>query len=284
MNENRFLFKFYYVGVKKFHGSQRQSQRQGQGYLTIEDCIIHALKKRNYMNDSKLSGFEVASRTDRFVSARCNVFSFISKREPFLMEINSALPKEIGIWAHAKVPIDFLARSNAIYRHYKYIVPNKFECSNNSCSIDFNLMHDASKSLEGRHDFLNFSKKSEKEVKTVRDMDSVKISIDNGFIIFDFKSRAFLRQQVRRMVKKILELGTGDFEYQNFLKLFDTTKYVSYEPANPTGLILWDIKYSNAIKFKVDVKSKERMENYCELQEMRYNLKAKLFKLLNQEV
>ena len=277
MESRRYLLKFYYIGIgtKNFYGSQRQ-----RNLLTIEECLINALNEKNYIKDAKSSGFEVASRTDRFVSARAAVFSFITKKKPILMEINSELPKEIGIWACSKVKKDFLSRFNAIYRHYKYIVPEPLDYIQKNSNVDLNLIRKVCKELEGQHDFINFSKQGKEEEKTVRNMDSVKISINNDFLVFDFKSKAFLRQQIRRMVKKILELGKGEIEYDDFLKLFDVSKQFLYQPADPSGLILWDIKFDDNIKFEVDIKSKKRMETYFLNQELKFGLKKQLFRIL----
>jgi len=279
MESRRYLLKFYYRGRKKFHGSQRQ-----KNLLTIEECLINALNEKNYIKDAISSEFEVASRTDRFVSARANVFSFITTKKPILMEINSVLPKEIGIWACSKVKKDFLSRFNAIYRHYKYIVPEPLDyIQKNSNVFDLNLIRKACKELEGQHDFKNFSKPGKEEEKTVRNIDSVKISINNDFLVFDFKSKAFLRQQIRRMVKKILELGKGEIEYDDFLKLFDVSNQFLYQPADPSGLILWDIKFNDNIKFEVDIKSKKRMETYFLKQELKFGLKKQLFRILQTD-
>jgi len=266
----RYMFKFYYISGKKYYGSQRQ-----QNLLTIEEGILNALKEKNYIDKHEISGFEVASRTDRFVSARGAAFSFISEKKPILMEINSALPKNIGIWACVKVPIDFHLRFNAITRHYKYVLIND--------ALDLDIIKKACKELEGNHDFINFSKRDKEEKKTIRDMDFVSVNKVDGYLVFDFKSRAFLRQQVRRMVKKIIELGKGEIEYNDFLKLFDASSYYSYEPVDPLGLILWDIEYDNSIKFRIDPKSVKRMEKYFQIQEKKTGLKHQLFKLLQHD-
>ncbi|MFX0074835.1 MAG: tRNA pseudouridine synthase A, partial [Candidatus Hermodarchaeota archaeon] len=200
MEKTRYLFKFYYIGSKKYYGSQRQLN-----YDTIEQSLITALQKKNYIHDIKQSGFEVASRTDRYVSARGSAFSFSTDKAPNLMEINSVLPKHIGVWAFAKIPLDFLSRFNAVVRHYKYFIPYAQK------SYDIKMMKKACKTLEGRHDFKNFSKYDKDEDKTVRDLMQASLKIDGDFIIFDFKSRAFLRQQIRRMIAKILEIGLGRF-------------------------------------------------------------------------
>jgi tRNA pseudouridine38-40 synthase len=275
---SKFLFKFYYIGRNKYYGSQRQPN-----FLTIEQSILNALKIKEYIHKINNSQFEFASRTDRYVSARGACFSCILEKPPILMEINSALPEEIGIWAYSDVPIEFSSRYNAILRHYTFIVPFPISHFEMTTGININLMKKACKELEGRHDFANFSKKEAKEKNTVRDMVSVILSIKEDFLYFQFKSRAFLRQQVRRMIKKILELGLGEIYYDDFLSLFDTSKEISYQPADPTGLILWDIKYDEKVIFKIDFKSKERMKNYFNARKMHYNFKTHLFRVMQQD-
>lgn len=267
----------YYIGSAKFYGSQRQKNR-----LTIEEVILNGLITKRYINDLKRSGIEFASRTDRFVSARASSFSFMSKKEPILMEINSALPKSIGVWAYSEVPLNFSSRYNAILRHYKYIVPESPLLLQKQYSQNLKIMEKACRELEGTHDFINFSKRVKKEKKTVRELKVVKMTIDKDLIIFDFLSKAFLRQQIRRMVQKILELGRGQITYDNFLSLFDHSKEVSYQGADPRGLILWDIIYDKNIKFLEDKKSKERMKNYFFNKELYHHFKYHLFRIFQQ--
>lgn len=250
--------------------------------LTIEDSILDGLLSTRYIKDFKRSGIEFASRTDRFVSARSSSFSFISKKEPILMEINSALPKNIGVWAYSEVPLDFSSRYNAILRHYKYIVPKSPLLLQKQYSQNLELMEKACKELEGIHDFINFSKREKGDKKTVRELKKVKMTIDNDLIIFDFLSKAFLRQQVRRMVQKILDLGRGQITYDNFLSLFDKSKEISYQAADPRGLILWDIIYDKNIKFIEDKKSKERMKSYFFNKELSHHFKYHLFRIFQQ--
>jgi tRNA pseudouridine38-40 synthase len=276
-NAKRYLFKFYYTGSKKFFGSQRQKD-----LLTVEGCLLNTLKETKYIESMERSKIEFASRTDRFVSAKGNAFAFNTLKLPILMEINRALPNEIGLWAYREVPQNFFSRYNAVYRHYKYIVPQTLTFLKKKKNIDVNLMHKACKKLVGKHNFRNFAKIEKSEKKFIRDMDSVNLSILNDYIVFDFKSRAFLRQQIRRMVRKILELGIGDINYEQFLKLFDDSIDMSDQPADPKGLILWDVKYDDSIKFKIDLKSKERLNHYFLIQENRYAHKQQLFRILQQ--
>ncbi|MBD3254429.1 MAG: tRNA pseudouridine(38-40) synthase TruA [Candidatus Lokiarchaeota archaeon] len=276
MKEQRFLFKFYYIGTKKYYGSQRQ-----KNLLTIEGSLIEVLKTLKYINSIRDSDVEFASRTDRGVSALGAALTFVPLRKPYLIEINSMLPKEIGIWAYAKVPKNFLSRYNAIFRHYKYLVPIP-DRDNGGRGLDFKLMQKARKILLGTHNFLNFSKKGKKEVKTIRTIDFIDIRRRGKYLIFDFKSRAYLRQQIRRMVKKIMELGLGEISYDDFLSLLDASKYISYEPADPTGLVLWNIEYDKSIIFKIDPKSFDRMNKYFLNQKRAYHHKYELFKTLQE--
>ena len=140
---------------------------------------MDALIKKKYIHDIKSSGFEAASRTDRFVSARGAAFSFISLKKPILMEINSILPNEIGLWAYASVGINFSSRFNAIYRHYRYIVPQPIKFLGKSSNLNFELMNKACKELEGTHDFKSFAKRDKYVKNTIRSILSAKMTIEN---------------------------------------------------------------------------------------------------------
>ena len=275
MEFQRYVFKYYYIGNKYFFGSQRQ-----KNIPTIEDCLIKALEKKDYITNFKDSSFEAASRTDRLVSARGATFSFITNKKPILIEMNTALPKEIGIWAFSRAPMNFSSRKNAICRHYKYIVPQSLKYFQKKYEINIDIMKKACKELEGVHDFANFCKKENNEKKTEKRVDLVEMTVQKNRLIFDFKSKSFLRQQIRRMVKKILELGKGEINYNDFLNLLNSKNYYSYQPADPSGLLLWDIIYDNSIKFQTDLKSKERMEHYFLSQKQKYQHKFQLFNIL----
>ena len=138
IENHRYLFKFYYIGKKKFHGSQRQKDLS-----TIEGYIIEKLIKKKYIKNIENSGIEFASRTDKFVSASGATFSCLTNKKPILIEINSKLPKEIGIWAFTKVPRDFSSRYHALLRHYKYIVPENLSHLQNHFKIDLDIMNKA---------------------------------------------------------------------------------------------------------------------------------------------
>lgn len=271
----KYLFKLYYIGLEKYYGSQRQPN-----FLTIEDVLIDVLKKREYIENVDLNEFEVSSRTDRYVSARGSTFSCIIEKEPVLMELNSFLPKEIGIWAYSKVNREFSSRHNAKMRHYRYIFKEPLSYMKKNYNFTLDIIRKGCKQFEGIHNFQNFSKRSEEPKLLTRTIKRAEFKIINDYLIFDFESQGFLRQQIRRMVKKLLELGKGELDYGEFLDLFNPETFHSYQPANADGLILWDIKYDQNIKFKIDKKSKKRMGDYFIKQKFEHGLKYQLFNTL----
>ncbi len=275
--KSKFLFKIYYIGTDEYYGSQRQPS-----FMTIEERVLNALKSRGYIQNIEKSKFEFASRTDRYVSARGACFTCITEKVPIPMEINTALPEEIGIWAYSEVPLEFSSRFGAVLRHYVYIVPFPISYFKKTSGIDIDLMKRACRELEGHHDYANFSKKEDDRIITIRDMDSVKLSIHDDHLFFQFKSKAFLRQQVRRMVKKVIELGIYKISFKQFIDLFDVSKENSYQPADPEGLILWDIKFDEKVNFIIDPKSKERMDKYFIKKKLDYLQKYHLFRTLQQ--
>ncbi|MFX1419203.1 MAG: hypothetical protein ACFE9N_09815 [Promethearchaeota archaeon] len=278
MVNSKFLFKIYYIGTNQYHGSQRQPDLP-----TIEQCFLTVLENKGYISEIENSEFEFASRTDRFVSARGACFTCIVRKKPILMEINSNLPREMGIWAYSKVPFDFSSRYQAVLRHYIYVVPTPLSYIQKTSGIDLSIMEKACKELKGRHDFINFSKRESESINTIKDMVSATLAIKDEYIIFEFKSKSFLRQQIRRMVKKILELGTHEITYDDFINLFNISEIISYQPADPKGLILWDTEYDKKIKFITDPKSIERMDNFFSSKKLIHRFKYNLFRFLQKD-
>ena len=66
----RVAIKFAYDG-KQFHGYARQPKLK-----TVEGELLKALVKHGFIEDIKESIFRSASRTDKDVSALCNVVGF----------------------------------------------------------------------------------------------------------------------------------------------------------------------------------------------------------------
>jgi len=156
--------KVAYIGTN-FHGFQRQPNHR-----TVEGEIIYTLKKLGYIDDLDSSKFKIAGRTDKGVHSLGNVISFISNREVIVNQINNKLPEDIQIIAKAPVRYGFKPRY-AQSKHYRYVF---FE--NN---INISLMNELARVFEGKHDFINFSKRNKSKKTTIRTIDKIEILNNN---------------------------------------------------------------------------------------------------------
>jgi tRNA pseudouridine38-40 synthase len=236
--------KVAYIGTN-FHGFQRQPNHR-----TVEGEIIYALKKADYVEDLKKSYFSIAGRTDRGVHALGNVISFMSEKEVIINQINDHLPADIQILAKVPVHYGFKPRY-ALKRHYKYIISentNKYPLlweldmpADNE--FDLEKMMEAASYFEGTHNFINFSKRSERN--PLRTVDEVKVSKNGEVIVIDVVGESFLWNMVRKMVKTILEVGNGKIKPLDIIEMLNPENNIPLKPMVPENLILMDVIYKN---------------------------------------
>lgn len=154
----KIALKVAYIGTN-FHGFQRQPNHR-----TVEGEIIHALRKLGYIDDLADAKFEIAGRTDRGVHSLGNVISFMSDKKIMLNQINNKLPKDIQIIAKAPVRYGFKPRYVKC-KHYRYIFFEK--------DLNIEAMKKLAELFKGKHNFTNFSKKSQKS--PIRNVNDIKV-------------------------------------------------------------------------------------------------------------
>lgn len=233
----RVALKVAYLG-NEYHGFQRQPN-----LITVEGCLIKALKEASLIEDAKQSQFRIGGRTDKGVHALGNVISFISEEKVIPNRINRYLPPSIRIWGIARVPFGFKPRY-AYCRHYRYIIMNH-------CSKPLNLrkMRSASHIFEGTHNFHNFAKKNEKDPQ--RRIYKIQVSKQDSHVLVDVWGESFLWNMVRRMVRVILDVGKENIEIDQVSELLNPEIPANINPMPPEGLILMDIQYKD-IHFEYD--------------------------------
>jgi tRNA pseudouridine38-40 synthase len=245
--------KVAYIGTD-FHGFQRQPDLK-----TVEGELIDALKNANLIDDLKDSGYAIAGRTDRGVHALGNVVSFRTPEEVVINQINDFLPKNIRILAKARVRFGFKPRF-AKSRHYRYVLVNR-------AGLDLNKIKDASKVLQGTHDFSNFSKRSERN--PVRKVDDIEISTDNNILIIDVIGESFLWNMVRKIAAVLFRVGNEELSINKLQTFFDPSTSAAIAPMPPEGLILMDTIYEG-ITFQYDEYAKNKFLSALE-EEYIYN-------------
>ena len=168
-----------------FFGFQRQSERS-----TVEGAIVKSLLAIGAIDSVENSAFRSSSRTDRGVSAICNIVSFSTAfpTKSLCAAMNSNMR---CVWAYgvSEVPDDFNPRW-ARQRWYRYHLPG--------AGRDVRLVKRLATRFEGEHDFSAFARKSDRD--PVRTIDSIDVAEHGHLILLDFRAESFLWNMIRRIV------------------------------------------------------------------------------------
>ena len=242
----RISLKFGYNG-KDFSGYARQP-----GARTIEGEIIKALQKTTMITDEKDGRLQVASRTDKRVSACGNVIALDTdfRKSEILAALNAHL-KEIWVYGLAQVPDDFNPR-HAKERWYRFHVFDE--------DVDIKDIQEIVNLFVGRHDFFNFAKTDERD--PVRTIDSISVIKEKNLITIDFKAQSFLWHMVRRIVKAVMDTTKGKLNLHDVKNALDTKKKMDFGIARPEPLILMDVRYD--FEFGFDEMNLKRMKRNLE--------------------
>ena len=105
-------------------------------------------------------------------------------------------------------------------------------------------MRKGSKILFGTHDFSTFRASNCYSKSPIRTLKNIKIKKNNDKIIMIFKSKSFLRNQVRSMVGCLKYLGENKWSLKKFKEAFNAkSRKECAPPAPPEGLYLAKVIY-----------------------------------------
>jgi len=164
----------------------------------------------------------------------------------YVLLLNRVLPISIRVSGWTPVLPDFSARFGCRGRCYRYLFVKR--------DLDLGVMKEAAQRFRGVHDFRNFCKIDATSVKTwVREVRHFTVVLvqkgeDMGEDIWAFEIRgsAFLRSQVRMMVKVLFLIGKGLEKPEVITELLDVEKYkqrpaYTLAPAEP--LVLYSCQF-----------------------------------------
>ena len=241
--QRRVAFKIAYLGWS-YDGLAVQDSTNN----TIEYHLFQALHKSRLITDRTLSNFNRCGRTDKGVSALCQVVALnvrsnlpidhpdailpmsgadkVISKVPldqwlnhqhelnYAKMLNGLLPKDIRVLGWAPVHKEFSARFDCKFRQYKYFFPRG--------DLDLDKMQQAAQLLVGGHDFRNLCKVDPNKgfqsfIRRVLEVsvgpadDSVSPdSMDKrDMCVFMVKGTAFLWHQVRCMMQVLFMVGQG---------------------------------------------------------------------------
>lgn len=244
----RYAIQVAYDGLR-YHGFVRQP-----GLPTVEGELLRAFQGCGLFERPSEARYRVASRTDRWVSALGQVVAFDSVKFPELEEVNSWLPEDITCLAVQEVDPRFNPRRRATRKHYRYFWVARE-------SLDLGKIKRAAELLVGVHDFSNFCKR-ERGRSTVVELERAKVK-GKRTLVFDFIGKAFLWQQVRRMVNALVQVGGGKLELDEFKKLISREVERPVPPAPAHGLILVEIEFKG-LRLEPDPGALKRFSKYLQ--------------------
>jgi len=233
-----------YDGLR-FAGSQ--VQKRGP---TVQGELEAALRK--------LTGEHLrvafAGRTDAGVHARGQVAAFTTpsalETDVFVRGLNASLPEDVAIRRAVEVPPGFDPRRQAAGRTYRYVIYNapvrsplhRGRAWHVAGPLDLAAMREAAAGLIGERDFAAFSRRE--DVNTVRCLRRCEIERRGPLVTVELEADAFLRQQVRRTVGALVQVGAGRLSVAQFRRLLRQAEPASAGPLAPAqGLCLLRVTY-----------------------------------------
>jgi len=237
-----------YVGTK-FVGWQKQLKGKSI-QKEIEYSLSKLLKQKIMIYGS--------GRTDSGVhaiqqSAHFDTKSKIQEIKKLIKSLNFFLnPKKISIINVYKRKKQFHARFSAKERVYKYFIINRLaepSLENERAwhirkKLDIKLLKKGAKKLVGTHDFSTFRASNCYAKSPIKKINKITIKNVNKKIQIEFRSKSFLRNQVRSMVGCLKYLAENKWNINKFEHVFKSKKRSKCAPPAPAhGLFLYKVIY-----------------------------------------
>jgi tRNA pseudouridine38-40 synthase len=244
---NRYKIKIQYDG-SNFSGFQSQKDNSG-----IQNKIESSIRMLNNKDSVKLYG---ASRTDSGVHALGQVAHFdlntnLSEND-LKKAINARLEKEIRISDVRIVDNDFHSRFNARSKEYNYyctLDENPLDVRNHYYvkNVNIEILNNISQLIIGEHDFLSFSKFSNKENNRCVILKSEWIlDRSNKKLLYIVRGNRFLHHMVRYLVGTMIATAQNKMTKKEFKRLLaEPIKDAKIYKSPAKGLILKEIFYED---------------------------------------
>jgi len=228
-----------------------QIQKKGNSVQKFVQSVISKIVKK----EVSLVG---SGRTDAGVHARGQSAHFecekkIINSDKFIKSLNFFLnKKQISITTLKKRNSNFNARYSAKERIYEYVIINRLappSIERNRAwhirkKLDLEMIKKGAKKLSGTYDFSTFRASNCYSKSPIRTLKKIKVKRLNEKITIQFKSKSFLRNQVRSMVGCLKYLGEKKWSLKKFESVFKSKKRKLCAPPAPAhGLYLFKVNY-----------------------------------------
>lgn len=232
----RWLLRFGYNG-RVYHGWARQP-----GLRTVEGTIAEGVRKRGICASNGLVSIEVASRTDRGVSAVGNALVLSSSLSggALLRALNGIVP-DIVFTAARRVTDEFRVRS-AVRRCYRYFQPAE--------GHDFQRWQEIAPLFEGRIDVRSFGRGIPSGAPVWRAVESLTVVPEPEGAVIEFRAPSFVWGMVRKIVAAFREVEAGRLSKERLQAAIAGRFRLTLPLAEPEPLVLWDVEYDHLWEFR----------------------------------
>ena len=245
---HRYQICIEYVGTN-FIGWQ--IQKKGNSVQKFVQSVISKIVKK----EVSIVG---SGRTDAGVhawgqSAHFECEKKIINSDKFIKSLNFFLnKKQISITTLKKRNSNFNARYSAKERIYEYVIINRLappSIEKNRAwhirkKLDLEMIKKGAKKLFGTCDFSTFRASNCYSKSPIRTLKKIKVKRLNEKITIQFKSKSFLRNQVRSMVGCLKYLGEKKWSLKKFGSVFKSkNRKLCAPPAPAHGLYLFKVNY-----------------------------------------
>ncbi len=242
----RLWAKVEYDGTD-FFGFQVQARER-----TVQGELERAIQSVTGV-ETRVTG---AGRTDRGVHARGQVVAFTAvwQRDLAVLHraLNAVLAPDVALVEMGRAAEGFHPRFSAVRRAYRYQVLNQRRRSpmerrtawHVAETLDVARMIEASRCLQGTHDFASFGRPPQGE-NTARTVFRAEWQEQPPFLFFDIEADAFLYHMVRSLMGTLVRVGQGRLSPQEFeamLRARDRKLVKTLAPAH--GLVLMRVDYA----------------------------------------
>ena len=244
-----------------FHYSGWQRQKNA---ATVQGILEKTLFK---ITNHKVKTF-AAGRTDAGVHASGQVVHFdidcIIPGNRYSDVLNSLLPSTIRVLESVEVKDNWHACYSAIYRHYRYVINNskfpnlfinKWSWHRYQKSLDEVLMSNASRRMEGEHDFFAFQKSGSNRRTSTTKIKNIDINRVEDLILVDIKATGFLYGMVRLIVGQLVLVGEKKITPEIFTDRWVNKKKNDVKESAPAnGLCFVNAVYEENVFQKINNK------------------------------
>ena len=248
----------------QYDGSNYSGWQRQNNANTVQEILEKALFK---ITNHVVKTF-AAGRTDSGVHASGQVvhfdIDFVIPGNRYSDVLNSLLPPTIRILESVEVKDGWHACYSAMYRHYRYVLnnskfPNLFidnwSWHRYQKVLDESLMSDASKRMEGEHDFFAFQKSGSNRINSITNIKNIDIKRVEDLILVDIKATGFLYGMVRLIVGQLVLVGENKISPEIFTDRWVNKKKNDVKESAPAkGLCLINTVYEEKVFKKTNKK------------------------------